>query len=82
MTNARRESPALIANNRRELPDFAKACADDAEQVLLHQDTFAADSQEDEYPLLGMTIKHTGLRGKDVRVIGKNRNTLGEGTVQ
>ena len=68
----------LIATVRKNLPDFAKACADDTELVLLHQDAFAADYQEDEYLLLGMAIKYAGLRGKEVRVIGKNRSTLGE----
>ena len=80
MTNderMRRES-TLIATIRKNLPDFAKACADDTELVLLHQDAFAADYQEDEYKLLGMAIKYAGLRGKEVRVIGKNRSTLGE----
>ena len=43
-----RES-SLIATIRTNLPEFAKACADDAELVLLHQDAFAADYQEDEY---------------------------------
>ena len=85
MTNderMRRES-RLIATIRKELPEFAKACANDAELVLLHQDAFAADYQEDEYALLGMAIKYAGLRGKEVRVIGKNRGTLGEeGTIQ
>lgn len=71
-----RES-SLIATIRKKLPDFAKACADDTELVLLHQDAFAADYQEDEYTLL-MAIKYAGLRGKEVRVIGKNRQTLGE----
>jgi hypothetical protein len=50
MTNderMRRES-SLIATIRKNLPDFAKACADDTELVLLHQDAFAADYQEDE----------------------------------
>jgi len=46
-----RES-GLIATIRKKLPEFAKACADDAEQVLLHQDAFAADYQEDQYTLL------------------------------
>ncbi|MGA7907630.1 MAG: hypothetical protein WCA16_09520 [Candidatus Sulfotelmatobacter sp.] len=33
--------------------------------------------------LLGMAIKYAGLRGKEVRVIGKNRSTLDEdGTIQ
>jgi len=72
-----RES-SLIATIRKKLPEFAKACADDTELVLLHQDAFAADYQEDEYTLLGMAIKYAGLRGKEVRVIGKNRSTLGE----
>ncbi len=39
---------------------------------------FAADYQEDEHMLLGMAIKYAGLRGKEVRVIGKNRSSLGE----
>jgi hypothetical protein len=73
----------LIATVRKTLPEFAKACADEAELVLLHQDAFAADYQEDEYRLLGMAIKYAGLRGKEVRVIGKNRSSLDEeGTIQ
>ncbi len=68
----------LIATIRTKLPEFAKACADDTELVLLHQDAFAADYQDDEYVLLGMAIKYAGLRGKEVRVIGKNRSSLGE----
>jgi hypothetical protein len=63
-----RES-SLIATIRDKLPEFAKACADDAEYVRFHQDAFAADYQEDEYMLLGMAIKYAGLRGKGVRVI-------------
>jgi len=39
---------------------------------------FAADYQEDVYPLLGMAIKYADLRGKEVRVIGKNRSSLRE----
>jgi hypothetical protein len=34
--------------------------------------------QDNEYTLLGMAIKIAGLRGKEVRVIGKNRSTHGE----
>ncbi|MGB8062227.1 MAG: hypothetical protein WCF26_10055 [Candidatus Sulfotelmatobacter sp.] len=80
MTNDERmqRESRLIATIRKNLSDFAKACADDTELVLLHQDAFAADYQEDEYMLLGMAIKYAGLRGKEVRVIGKNRSTLGE----
>jgi len=39
---------------------------------------FDADYQEDEYMLLGMAIKYAGFRGKEVRVIGKNRSSFGE----
>ena len=46
--------------------------------VILHQDAFAADYQEDEYMLLGMAIKYAGLRGKEVRVIGRNRSSFAE----
>jgi hypothetical protein len=85
MTNDERmqRESSLIASIGKRLPDFAKACADDTELVLLHQDAFAADYQEDEYALLGMAIKYAGLRGKEVRVIGKNQSSLGEdGTIQ
>jgi hypothetical protein len=80
MTNEERmqREADLIATIRKKLPDFAQTCADDTELVLLHQDTFATDYQEDEYMLLGMAIKYAGLRGKEVRVIGKNRSTLAE----
>ena len=43
-----------------------------------HQDAFAADYQKDEYALLGMAINYAGLRGKEVRAIGKNKSTLRE----
>jgi hypothetical protein len=69
MTNDERmqRESSLIATIRRRLPEFAKACSDDTELVLLHQDAFAADYQEDEYTLLGMAIKYAGLRGEEVR---------------
>jgi len=60
----------------------ARMCADDVEHVLLHQDAFAADYQDDECILLGMAIKYAGLRGKEVRVIGKNRQILEAETIQ
>jgi hypothetical protein len=85
MTNDDRmqRKSSLIATIKKKLPEFAKTCADDKELVLLHQDAFAADYQEDEYALLGMAIKYAGLRGKEVRVIGRNRQTLGQGdTIQ
>jgi hypothetical protein len=32
--------------------------------------------QQDEYVLLGMAIKFAGLHGKEVRIVGTNRETL------
>jgi hypothetical protein len=64
---------ALRMAIERILPDFVKSCRDETDVMLIHQDAFAAD---DEYELLGMAIKFAGLYGKEVRVIGKNRDTL------
>jgi uncharacterized circularly permuted ATP-grasp superfamily protein len=66
----------FLSTIRKRFPDFAKACAADADVVILHQDSFAAAYQETEYLLLGMAIKHAGLCGKDVQVIGRNRQTV------
>jgi hypothetical protein len=68
----------LVRTIQQRLPDFARACADDVDVVILHQDAFAADYQEDELRLLGMAIKYAGLSGKEVQVIGSNRQTVGE----
>lgn len=38
----------------------------------------ATDYQEEEYMLVGMAIKYAGLRGKEVRVVGKTRSTFSE----
>ena len=73
-----RREANLIATIRAKLPEFARMCADDAGLVLLHQDAFAADYEEDEHALLGTAIKYAGLRGKEVRVIGNNRSTSAE----
>jgi hypothetical protein len=44
--------------------------------IILHQDAFAADYQEEEYRLLGMAIKFAGIFGRDVLINGANRETL------
>src|SRR6266550_8886989 len=36
----------LVAIIRKKLPEFVKACADDTELVLIHQDAFAADTKK------------------------------------
>lgn len=68
----------LVRTIQEKLPDFAKACADDVDVVVLHQDAFAADYQDDEYLLLGMAVKYAGVCGKEVQVIGMNRKTVVE----
>ncbi len=67
---------ALAAEIESLLPDFANSCRDKAAVVIIHQDGFAADYQDDEYALLGKAIKFAGLHGKEVRIVGKNRETL------
>jgi len=44
--------------------------------IIIHQDSFAADYQQDAYTLLGMAIKFAGLHGKEVRIIGTSMETL------
>ena len=72
----REKEAALAAKIARVLPDFVKSCLEKADAVIIHQDSFAADYQDDEYGLLGMAIKFAGLHGKEVRIIGTNRETL------
>jgi hypothetical protein len=67
---------ALAVEIERLLPDFVNSCRDKADLVLIHQDAFAADYQDHEYALLGKAIKFAGLHGKEVRIIGKNREKL------
>lgn len=67
---------ALVADIENLLPDFARACRGREDALVIHQDAFAADCQDQEYVLLGKAIKFAGLHGKEVRVIGKNRETL------
>jgi hypothetical protein len=70
------KAKALTAEIEKLLPDFARTCRGSEDVVLIHQDSFAADYQEEEYTLFGKAIKFAGLHGKEVRVIGTNRETL------
>jgi hypothetical protein len=65
---------ALRMVMERILPEFVKSCTETIDPLLIHQDGFAADY--DEYELLGMAIKFAGLYGKELHIIGKNRETL------
>ena len=71
---------ALIENLEKVLPDFVQSCRQSHEVVVIHQDSFAADYQDEEYRLLGMAIKVVGIFGRELRIIGKNRETLNVGS--
>ena len=76
-TELARKEANLISVVEKILPDFARACrAHDTPVVILHQDAFAADYQEEEYRLIGLAIKFAGICGKEVRIIGTNRQTV------
>jgi len=76
-TEFARKEANLIAAIEKMLPDFARACrAPDLPIVIMHQDAFAADYQEEEYRLLGMAIKFAGICGKEVHIIGRNRQSV------
>lgn len=60
----------------QEFPGFVRCCRDELELIIIHQDAFAADYQETEFTNLGKAIKYAGLYGKEVRVIGRNAETL------
>lgn len=66
----------LINFIESKLPEFANAVRGDADTINLHQDSFAADYQEEEYTLLGKAIKYAGIYDKQINIIGKNRETL------
>ena len=72
----REKEAALTAKIDRLLPDFVKSCRANSGVVIIHQDSFAADYQDEEYTLLGMAIKFAGLHGKEIRIISKNGETL------
>jgi hypothetical protein len=67
---------ALTLEIESFLPDFARCCRGSEDVILIHQDSFAADYQDDEYTLFGKALKFASLHGKEVRVIGRNRETL------
>jgi hypothetical protein len=58
----------------RMLPELVKSCTETGDPLVIHQDAFSADYNE--YEPLGMAIKFAGLHGKELHIIGKNRETL------
>ena len=69
-----KQEMALSIAMEGSLPDFVKSCRDTVGPLIIHQDAFAVDYNE--YELLGMAIKFAGLYGKEVHIIGKNRESL------
>ena len=59
-----------------QLPQLTKMVKKEADVVMMHQDAFAADYQADELLLLGAAIKYIGMSGKEIHIIGDNRETL------
>ena len=74
-----RRIAVLRATVEKFLPDFAKTVQSAARQkldnIILHQDAFAAGFDTDEYTLLGCAIKYAGLYGVRLQVIGRNAET-------
>lgn len=58
------------------IPDFKKmideAVTSNVNQVIIHQDAFAADYDMDELVLLGSAVKYAGLNGVNLTFTGKN----------
>ena len=65
---------ALMVEIESLLPDFARSCRGSEDVVIIHQDSFAADYQDEEYVLFGKAMKFAGIY--EIRVIGRNRETL------
>ena len=85
-TNSSRRCSALIlrgsaAKGTTLTPSAALVCRDfrcaaKASHPFPYSVSLAADYQDEEYALFGKALKFAGLHGKEVRVIGKNRETL------
>src|SRR6266568_6812957 len=70
---------ALLSRVSREIPNFIEAVKTtdtDTDTLILHQDAFAADLQNEELALLGAAIKFAGHHGKPVTIIGRCGETI------
>jgi hypothetical protein len=82
-TDERQRIEVLKATVEHYVPDFVRAVADAAKianalekMVVIHQDSFAAGYDDDEYVLLGMAVKYGGLHGVNVTITGTNHETF------
>ena len=75
----KRDENDLILYIKKRLPSFYEIvllAKKSKVPVILNQDSFAADYQDAELVLLGTAIKFAGYHGVEVRITGKNRETL------
>jgi hypothetical protein len=66
---------ALTSEIERLLPDFARSCRDSADVVIIHQDSFAADYQDEEYALFGKSLR-SSMEKKSVSLERTGRRSL------
>ena len=72
----------LMATVEHYIPDFARGVEEvatentEASLMIVHQDSFAANYDLDEYTLLGMAVKYAGCKGVELHIMGKNHQTF------
>jgi hypothetical protein len=77
MSNIDQKEKELLREIEKKLPEFVLAVKNETNDVVqLHQDSFAAGYDDEEYPLLGKAIKYAGIYGKSILIHGTNRTTL------
>jgi hypothetical protein len=63
-----------------EVPSFSHLIKEyiDKKQkhILIHQDAFAGDYQDEEFALLGKVVKLCGTLGISIKIVGTNREAL------
>jgi hypothetical protein len=65
-----------LKHKLHSIPNWIAVCEGPEDVVILHQDAFAADFNEDELYLLGCAIKYAGICGKEVHIVGRPGATL------
>ena len=72
----------LMATVEHYIPDFVRGVEEVATEntkaslMILHQDSFAANYDLDEYTILGMAVKYAGCNGVELHITGKNHQTF------
>lgn len=70
MDSTEENKQRMIEIMEEELPEFTKMVKSSSDEVIvLHQDAFASDYEEDEFFLLGMAIKYAGLYNREITII-------------